>query len=49
MRREYEVKWYEFNLTEPKSRKFFTEFGAILFKSWIELTQGAIAKIYRYE
>ena len=23
MRREYEVKWYEFNLTEPKSRKFF--------------------------
>ena len=26
MKRKYEVRWYEYNLTQEKIRKFFTEF-----------------------
>ena len=46
MRRYYEVRWYEFNLTEMRSRKFFTEIGAELYKWYLEHYEGAIAKIY---
>lgn len=31
MKRKYEVRWYECNLTEEKRRKFFTEIGARVF------------------
>ena len=46
MRKCYEVRWYEFNLTEMQSRKFFTEIGAELYKWYLEHYEGAIAKIY---
>lgn len=49
MKRRYEVKWYAFNLTERKSRKFFTEVGASLFAWWIEFSEGAFTKIYYAE
>ena len=49
MKRRYEVKWYAFNLTERKSRKFFTEVGASLFAWWIEFSEGAFTKIYYTE
>lgn len=46
MRHNYEVRWYEFNLTEKRSRKFFTEIGAELYKLYLGHFKGAIAKIY---
>ena len=46
MRYNYELRWYEFNLTEMQSRKFFTEIGAELFKWYLGYFEGAIAKIY---
>ena len=46
MRYNYEVRWYEFNLTERCSRKFFTEIGARLFAWYVETFNGAITKIY---
>lgn len=46
MRTMYEVRWYEFNLTEQCSRKFFTALGAEIFKLYLECVKGAIAKIY---
>ena len=36
MKKRYEVKWYELNLTIPKTRKFFTKMGAIIFAAYIE-------------
>lgn len=46
MKRKQEVRWYECNLTQEKSRKFFTETGASLFAWYLEHFQGAKAKIY---
>ena len=46
MERRYEVAWYAFNLTERRSRKFFTEVGANLFAWYLQYTQGAVTKIY---
>lgn len=46
IRFNYEVRWYEFNLTERRSRKFFTEVGARLFALYAETFNGAITKIY---
>lgn len=31
MKRKYQVRWYEYNLTQPRSRNFFTEIGAQIF------------------
>lgn len=46
IRFRYEVRWYEFNLTERKSRKFFTELGAKFFAWYMETYEGAVTKIY---
>ena len=46
MRKCYELRWYEFNLTEMQSRKFFTEIGAKLYKLYLEHFIGAVVKIY---
>lgn len=46
MKRRFVVKWYEFNLTKVKYRKFFTEIGAEFFKWYLLYFKGAIAKIY---
>ncbi len=35
MKRRYQVRWYEYNLTVPRCRKFFTELGATLFHVWL--------------
>ena len=32
MRYNYQVRWYEYNLTQPRSRNFFTEIGAPAFR-----------------
>ena len=36
MKRKYEVRWYECNLTEERNRKFFTRWGAIIFMAYLE-------------
>jgi hypothetical protein len=36
MKKRYEVRWYEYNLTQQRSRKFFTKIGAIFFASYME-------------
>ena len=40
MKRKYEVRWYDYNLTQEQSRRFFTDFAANFFAWYLE---------YRYE
>ena len=47
MKRKYEVRWYEYNLTEEKRRKFFTHLGAMLFKAYLEAYENVEPVIYR--
>lgn len=47
MKRKFEVRWYELNLTKEKSRKFFTEWGAVAFASYIEAYDYAKPRITR--
>lgn len=46
MKYQYEVRWYEFNLTHQQSLQFFTRAGAVFYKWYLEHFEGAIAKIY---
>jgi len=46
MKRRYQVKWYEYNLTKPRSRNFFTEFGAAIFRLWLHFIRGEKSIIY---
>ena len=46
MERRFEVRWYEYNLTRKKSRKFFTGWGASLFQWWLSYFYGETAKVY---
>lgn len=45
IRFRYEVRWYEFNLTERQSRKFFTEIGAAMFAAYLEVYENVKPKI----
>ena len=45
MKKKFEVRWYEHNLTQERVRKFFTEWGAIAFASYIEAYEYAKPKI----
>ena len=36
MKRRFEVSYYECGLTKRKSRKFFCELIAYLYKGWLE-------------
>ena len=47
MKRKYEVRWYECNLTEERSRKFFTHWGAIIFMAYLEAYENVEPVIYR--
>ena len=49
MKRKYEVSWYELNLTQPRSRKFFTKWGAIIFAAYIEAYEYAKPEIHEYD
>lgn len=46
MKRKYEVRWHEYNLTEEKRRKFFTKLGAIFFASYIEAYEYAKPELH---
>ena len=41
MKKKYEVRWYELNLTQEKMRKFFTHIGAVIFAAYIEAYEYA--------
>lgn len=47
MKKKFEVRWYEHNLTQEKMRKFFTELGAIAFASYIEVYEYAKPRIHK--
>lgn len=40
MKRKWEVRWYEHNLTQEKCRKFFTDFAADFFAWYMEYRYG---------
>ena len=47
MKQKFEVRWYELNLTKEKSRKFFTEWGAIVFSAYLEAYEYTEPRIIR--
>ena len=47
MKRRWIVRWYEFNLTEEKSRKFFTEGIANLYAFWLEFKYDIKTRVYK--
>lgn len=40
MKRRYEVVYYEYGLTRMMKKKFYTLFGALFFKVYIEYKYG---------
>lgn len=49
IRRRYEVRWYEYNLTQERRRKFFTEIGATLYHVWLYFIHGITSHVYERE
>ena len=50
MKRRYQVRWYEYNLTQPRSRNFFTEIGARVFALYKRIVTKEKTTLYeRYE
>lgn len=49
MKRRYEVRWYEYNMTQPMRRKFFTEMGARIFMCYQWCRNNIDARIYYNE
>lgn len=47
MKRTHEVRWYEYNLTKEKRRKFFTEWGAMIFAAYLEAYEDVTPKIHK--
>ena len=46
MKRKYEVRWYELNLTQEKRHRFFTEVAALFYAWWIEYKYDVITRVY---
>lgn len=44
--RMYEVRWYEYHLTNERSRKFFTRTGALLFHIWLYYRWSEPSRVY---
>ena len=49
MKRKFEVRWYEYNLTQEKSKRFFTEPAALFYAWYIEFKHGVITRIYIHD
>ena len=47
MKRKFKVRWYEYNLTQEKVRKFFTHWGAIFFMAYLEVYENVKPYISR--
>lgn len=46
MKRNFEIRWYEYELTKPRRKKFLTRIGAMLYAIYISKTQNAKVLIY---
>ena len=49
MKPKYKVDWYEYNLTQLRSRNFFTLVGAMIYQWYLLHINGEISYIYEYE
>lgn len=49
MKPRYKVEWYEYNLTELKSRYFFTLIGAMIYQWYLLHINGEISYLYENE
>lgn len=49
MKRKYEVRWYEYDLTQQKNCKFYTEKAARFYAKWLEKKFNVKPKIYEVE
>lgn len=47
MKREYEIRWYEYELTKPRRKKFLTRIGAAMYAMYISRRQNAKVLIYK--
>ena len=45
MKRAFKVEWYEFDLTQPRCRKFFTETAASMFAWWLNYKHNIKARL----
>ena len=45
MKRTIRVEWYEYDLTQPRCRKFFTEIGASLYVWYLKHFYNETARI----
>ena len=48
MKKKYEVRWYEFDLTNEIRRKFFTEVAANFYAWWIEYKYNLKTRILKH-
>ena len=46
MKRKFEVRWYECNLTKPKKCRFFTRIGAEVYAACLKVYDNVESKIY---
>ena len=49
MKRPYQLRWYEYNLTTLRRRFFFTEIGALIYQWYLLHFEGIISYLYEYE
>ena len=47
MKREYEIRWYEYELTKPCRKKFLTRAVATLYAMYISKKQNVKVLIYK--
>lgn len=45
MKRKYRVDWYEYDLTQPCTRRFYTELAAVVFAHFISKCQHTKARV----
>jgi hypothetical protein len=46
MRKKYIVRWYEYNLTHEKNRRFFTLTCALIYQWYLKYIRGNYSKLY---
>lgn len=49
MKRRWNVRWYELNLTEERCRSFFTEVAANFYAWYLEYKYDVKTRIYKHE
>lgn len=49
MKKKYEVRWYEHNLTQERTKTFLTKIAAVMFAAYMEAYEYTTAKIKEIE